>query len=168
MNANHHEGVRLAALGISVIRIERGGKRPLEPSWLPFTKVPRTIEQARRDFTPPSNIAIVTGPVSGLVGVDCDSEEAERWALNNLPASQMMVRTPGGGLHLYYRYPVGCGIRCSVKHHDLAIDVRASGGYLLCPKSCDKHGTPYQWVQGPPRTQLLRELPTFDSAWLGQ
>ena len=168
MNVAQHEAVRLAALGISVIRVARGQKCPLEQSWIPFTERPRTVDEARRDFSSASNIAIVTGSVSGLVGVDCDSDKAEQWAQTNLPPSQMMVRTPGGGLHIYYRYPPGSDVRCAVKRLGIALDVRATRGYLLCPDSSDSHGAPYHWVHGPPTEQMLGGLPTFDPNWLAQ
>lgn len=167
MTSTQEVAVSLAALGISVIRIAPGRKFPIEHSWLPFTERPRTTAEARREFSTPCNIAIVTGPVSGLVGVDCDSGEAELWALSNLPASRMMVRTPSGGLHLYYRYPQDGDVGCAVKRRGMAIDIRANRGYLLCPDSQNASGRPYQWVHGAPTESLLAGLPRFQLDWMG-
>lgn len=77
---------------------------------------------------------------SGVFGVDLDvPSEAGRftgedvWTRAELPTSPMMVRTPGGGLHHYWRQPQGQALTVHKRVHGLPIDVRAVGGHLFAP-----------------------------------
>jgi hypothetical protein len=109
-----------------------------------------------------------TGAVSGLLVVDIDAksetealtlvEELRRQIGGRLPAC-WMVKTPRGGLHLYFAMPPGAelGNRVSMIA-TLAgkIDVRGDGGYVILPLSrrfgaqarkegCD--GVAYAWSE---------------------
>src|SRR5688572_9324631 len=74
------------------------GKVPVVP-WLGFQREHPTDAQLASWFTPgrPRNLAIITGEISGVVVVDCDSPEAEAYASANLPATPMATRTGSGG-----------------------------------------------------------------------
>ena len=68
-----------------------------------------------------------------------------------LPVS-LAVRTPSGGVHVYYRMPDGepIGNKGNLPDH---VDVRGLGGYTILPPSyCDgdaKNATgPYRWLRG--------------------
>ena len=74
-----------------------------------------------------------------------------------LPAS-LAVRTPSGGVHLYFQMPAGepIGNRGNLPDH---IDVRGLGGYTIVPPShCDgdeKNATgPYRWLRGDTSTPI--------------
>lgn len=68
-----------------------------------------------------------------------------------LPVS-LAVRTPSGGVHVYYRMPAGepIGNKGNLPDH---VDVRGLGGYTIVPPSyCDGDGKnatgPYRWLRG--------------------
>ncbi len=91
-----------------------------------------------------NNIAIVTGPVSGLIVLDADSIETVEWCEANLPRTPT-VRT-ARGRHYYFRYRPG--LRNSVNVNGLKLDMRADGGYVVAPPSVHESGVEYQWEEG--------------------
>jgi hypothetical protein len=110
------------------------------------------------------NVAIATGP-SGLVVLDLDvikpgdpPAPPDPWkatpgirdgqdvlavlaehAGQELPGDTFTVATPSGGLHLYYRAPVGAVLRNTEGDRGAGlgwkIDTRAHGGYVVAPGS---------------------------------
>jgi len=74
----------------------------------------------------------------------------------------LAVRTPSGGVHVYYRMPEGApiGNRGNLPQH---IDVRGKGGYVVVPPSiCDgdekNAAGPYRWLRGNADAPVI-ELP---------
>jgi len=113
---------------------------------------------------PFSNIGIVTGMVSSLVVVDCDSEKATDHWTGNFPESPIVVETGRGGSHHYYRMPLGKPLRSRIKLFSQAIDLRGEGGYVVAPPSIHPNGRQYRWhAEG---ELLSGELPVFDRDWL--
>ncbi|MFC6158903.1 bifunctional DNA primase/polymerase [Kribbella jiaozuonensis] len=101
---------------------------------------------------PGGQLAIRTGTVSGLVGVDVDPAHGGGHSLSALMADQLVprtlhVHTGSGGLHLYYRHP-GQHIASRPMPNRPGIDIKADGGYLVFPPSIH-HRThrPYVWGQ---------------------
>lgn len=89
-------------------------------------------------------VGIVTGPLSGILVLDVDGPEGEAELKKHGHPITPMVRTAGGGLHLYFRHPnteVRTGIRVAP-----GLDVKASGGYVVAPPSIGPNGKPYEWV----------------------
>jgi hypothetical protein len=109
----------------------------------------------------PYNIGLATGP-SGLCVIDLDTCKpgetippeyarqnatsgedvlaiAAEQAGQELPGDTLTVRTPSGGLHLYYAAPTGAELRKTEgdRGHGLGwkIDTRAWGGYMVAPGS---------------------------------
>jgi hypothetical protein len=84
---------------------------------------------------PGANIGMPTGKRSGVFVLDVDDLgalaelEAE---IGKLPAT-WTVRTPSGGLHLYFRHVEG--VTNSPGALPDGIDVRGEGGYVLVPPS---------------------------------
>ncbi len=82
----------------------------------------------------------------------------------------LRVRTPSGGLHVWYRKPdVGPSLRCSTGSSPKValawqVDVRATGGYIVAPTTRTSQGT-YQPV-GP--TRLPAPLPDWLHAELAR
>lgn len=112
------------------------------------------------------NIGVITGAVSNLVVVDCDSPEAVAWADARLPQTPWRVRTSKGE-HRGYRHPgvpVGNKVRIDAGDPAIKIDVRGDGAYVVAPGSEHASGTRYEWVGEPPS---IDALPVFDLAWLG-
>jgi hypothetical protein len=99
---------------------------------------------------PGGQLAIRTGTVSGLVGVDVDPGHGGDRSMHSLIELDLVprtlhVHTGSGGLHLYYRHP-GQHIGSRPMPNRPGIDIKADGGYLVLPPSIH-HRThrPYQW-----------------------
>jgi hypothetical protein len=162
----------LAELGLSLIPILQGEKKPALPSWAPYQKQAATPETIRQWFTGTKNtFGVVTGEVSGLVVVDCDSTEAIQWAQDNLPSTPFVVKT-GKGQHWYYKHP-GTKItnRARIKTGlvGLELDLRGDGGYVLAPGAKHPSGATYTVIAG---KELLEDrigfggLPVFNPEWI--
>ncbi len=146
----------------------RIGKIPTLPSWKGL-QTERPSESDIRswfDCGHLRNIGIVTGAISDLVVVDCDSPEAIAWADARLPATPWRSRT-GKGEHRGYRHP-GAAVKNSVRIDTgdpaVKIDVRGDGGYVVAPGSVHANGTPYEWLVEPPSSRDA--LPVFNLTWL--
>ncbi len=129
------------------------------------------------------NIGLATGP-SGLCVIDLDTlkpgeEVPAAWAAHGaacgedvlaivaeqagqpLPGDTLTVRTPSGGLHLYYRVPDGVTLRKTEGDRGAGlgwkIDTRAWGGYMVAPGSQTGDGVYEYLFDGP-----IADMP----AWL--
>lgn len=99
-----------------------------------------------------AGVGIATGRESNIVVVDLDIKHdgIERFKdlqkrLGRVPPT-VTVKTPTGGLHLYFKYPTDCDIGnraalCGIK----GIDVRGEGGYVVAPPSEHPDGGRYEW-----------------------
>jgi Bifunctional DNA primase/polymerase, N-terminal len=144
--------VEAARRGWAVFPCRPGDKRPAVPDW--EHRACSDPERVGRHW--PSgrhNIGIACGP-SGLVVVDLDTHSPlpddwrlpgvhdgrdvlallAEWAGQPWPVTYT-VKTPTGGLHLYYTAPDGPEIRNSAGKIGPLIDVRAGGGYVLAAGS---------------------------------
>ncbi|NLX95981.1 MAG: DUF3987 domain-containing protein [Rhodopirellula sp.] len=94
------------------------------------------------------NIGIATGPASRIWALDLDGEEGRRSfffdvAKGDIP-NTLRVNTPGGGLHLFFRWN-GVEIKNRSKIDGKPIDVRGAGGYVVAPPSVHPNGKRYTW-----------------------
>ena len=147
-----HAALVYVARGWSVIPIERHGKRPLV-SWLEFQSrlaAPDEIEGWFQRW-PDSNIALVTGRLSGLVVLDVDSGHGGAASLSQLESEEgplprtVEAVTGGGGRHLYFSHPgVPVANRVGVRP---GIDVRGDGGCVVAPPSVHSSGRRYAWAR---------------------
>ena len=133
---------QLADAGIPVFACVPGGKRPLPGSrgFLDAITNPTLIESWWRRV-PMANLAIPTGQSSGLMVVDVDVHAVNGFhALRRareaglLPVPLAVVRTPSGGMHLYYPADPGIEQR-SWQAARAGIDFRGDGGYIITPSS---------------------------------
>ena len=121
---------------------------------------------------PETNVGIRTGEISRLVVVDIDlhSEEANGLAsvaelrrqgfelpTGNEKRGCGVVRTPTGGMHLYYALPEGVALKNSTSLLAPGIDTRGEGGYVVAPPSRTPAGS-YTWEQYP---AILTEAPEW-------
>jgi len=83
---------------------------------------------------PIANVAIVTGPVSGISVVDVDSEEARDSIEEHMPDSLITptCQTPRGGWHYYFQSENGLGNAGGFLEK---CDFRGEGGYIIAPPS---------------------------------
>lgn len=93
---------------------------------------------------PGANIGIVTGKISGITVIDCDSANAVAWIEEQLPDSFLcpIVSTPRGGRHYWLGYTPELRTGAHVLP---GIDIRNDGGYVLAPPSMVPRGV-YSWV----------------------
>lgn len=138
----------LCGRGWSIIPLRYRDKKPALPSWTAFQRRRPTYQEIEQWFGPSPlyNIGIVTGAVSGIFVVDCDSPAALAWANANLPPCDMRVRT-AKGLHLYYPYSgerhIKNKVRVKVDGKPIEIDIRADGGFVVAPGSTHPTGHVY-------------------------
>lgn len=155
------------ARGWSVIPIRRADKRPLI-RWEEFQHRRPAPEEVRGWYGqwPEANIAIVTGPVSGLVVVDVDPGHGGQDSLDELErrhgALPLTVEalTGGGGRHIYFcSPPVPVGNRAGIVP---GIDLRGAGGYVVAPPSLHASGRRYAWeVSHHPDEVALAPMPDW-------
>ena len=112
---------------------------------------------------PKANVAIVTGPESGLVVVDIDprnggddsKKKLER--LGNFPTTPTAF-TGGGGEHIFLQHP-GNGKKIKTKGGlggYSGIDQKGDGGYVVAPPSLHVSGERYSWKINPDKTSLAK------------
>jgi len=151
--------------GLSVVPSSPIDKRP-KVAWKQFqNRLPthEEWEQWHDQLGDNYNIGIVTGALSGVVVVDCDSENSAEWALRNLPPTTIYSRT-GRGYHIWFKHP---GVKVKTKAFVReGIDVRGDGGFIVVPPSWHAgSGRNYQWNTGidcqPYNDQLWNELETY-------
>lgn len=102
-------------------------------------------------------LAIITGEVSKLVVVDCESLEDARWFYTTFGKSPSLVRTRRG-VHLYFQHP-GWRVKNAV-HVRGKYDIRGDGGLVIAPPSPNR-----QWIDGYTLWHQ-DELPLFQAEWL--
>jgi hypothetical protein len=103
---------------------------------------------------PKANVAVVTGPDSGLFAIDVDDRNDGDRTLaylerknGKLPRT-LTARSGGGGLHLYFKFEPGIRSRSSALGPGL--DVKGAGGFIIAAPSLHQSGRRYQWVSRAP------------------
>jgi hypothetical protein len=159
----YHFATEYCERGWSVIPL--AGKRPTLASWKEYQSRRATEDELRAWFGDKSaNVGIITGRISGLVVVDCDSPADAEWWLKTYPQSPLIVHTGGGGVHIYYQMLREVEVRNRTKLCGRAIDLRADGGYVVAPASIHPSGRLYTWASF--GDYSLDEVPVFDPAWV--
>jgi len=137
-----------AGRGFSVIPI-KPDKKPYIP-WTEYQTRPPAPEMIRQWWgeCPGAMIGIVTGEISGVFVIDCDSEEAYQKIQDLLPDDFItcIAKTPRG-YHLYFVYPAGEHIGNAAGILP-GVDVRGQGGYIIAPPSVNGTGKAYAWLDG--------------------
>ena len=143
---------------------ESPGKHPLPFDGLKAATNDKAQHAKWWKANPQANLATLTGEESGIVVVDIDKDKGGFDTLSEIEEQYgrfpetWEVRTGGGGIHLYFRYPAGeqIGSRNGWKK---GIDIKADGGYVLAPPSNHVQGI-YQWEAGcSPRDRELADVP---------
>ena len=146
--------------GFAIIPIEPKGKRPYAPltphglnDWFDDPEDARKLWSMYPDL----NVAIVCGtPSHGTITIDADEDDEEGthgldtlsdWedVHGELPATATAI-TGRGGLHYLYRTG-RTNIRPSV-NHELGVDIRSDGSYIVAPPSVHPNGNCYRWMDG--------------------
>jgi len=121
-------------------------KRPVLYGWDEYKKRRPTKEEITGWFTenPDANIAIITGEVSGVVVMDLDSSDAEKYANEKGGFGDTPRVITGRGSQVYLRRP-GFPVRNS-SNRELKIDMRGDGGYVVAPPSIHGSSRQYRWT----------------------
>lgn len=132
------------------------GKRPLV-RWTRYQEH-RPAESTLRGWMvkhPAANVGLITGTLSGLTVIDCDDPKRALEGLEmEYGPTSFAVRTPRGGIHLYYRYN---GER-NAQGFAPSIDIRGQGGLIIAPGSANMAtGKPYDIIKG--TLEDLKSLP---------
>ncbi len=90
---------------------------------------------------------MLTGKLSGITVVDIDDPTLAKEAIKRFGEPLIIVATPSGGQHLYYRHS-GEKCRNLRKGDGVAIDIKGQGGYVLVPPSRGANGKSYAFVRG--------------------
>jgi putative DNA primase/helicase len=156
-------------------------KHPLSPNGLKDASTdPGTIRGWLTRW-PDANLGIATGAASGLLVIDVDPRHGGDVALDDLLAvhgplpETVEALTGGGGRHIYFKDGSGT-VRNSAGKLGPGLDVRGTGGYVVCPPSDHISGRRYAWelssdpgevpvAEAPPwLLALLQEAPPVASA----
>ncbi len=137
--------------GFSVIPV-RPDKKP-HIQWLEFQMRKATPDEIISWWAkwPNAMVGIVTGKLSGILAIDCDSGNGYMQIQEHLRDSLVIptANTPRGGKHLYFAYPADEGMPISVGTGLIpTVDFRGEGGYIIAPPSRNGNGHAYAWLDG--------------------
>ncbi len=143
---------RLALRGLAVFPLAEGTKIPVLGSSGVLDAVAHCdVARARWNKYPRGNIAVATGPKSNFWALDIDPRSGGNYSLaklirrNGKLPSTVAVRTPSGGVHMWWKWS-GIDIRNSAGKVGRGIDVRGDGGYVIAPPSMLRNGRSYRWI----------------------
>jgi hypothetical protein len=150
--------------GLSVIPL-LDDKKPARP-WAKFQDERPKLSDIVSWASDPNvcNLGIVTGQISNLCVIDCDSRPSAEWFHTTHGGSPVMVRTKRG-VHFYFRHPDERVQNASgIESGGHSYDVRGDGGFVVAPPSLHSEGE-YQWVK-----PLIwpADLPRFNTDWRPQ
>ena len=139
--------------GWSVVPQLPGEKKPCI-RWKPYqTRLPTVAEmQAWWDRWPDAGIAVVLGPISNLLAVDVDGEDAHRALVQRLGRVPQTARSISGSgkphrYHLFFSHP-GATTNAKYCPWHPNLEFRGHGGIVVLPPSRHKSGGHYRWGDG--------------------
>ena len=161
-------------LGFRVFPCESDGKTPLSAAAPRGCKDSTLYTDQARDWWeqyPTANIGIHAG--NDVIIIDLDTKNgkdgvADAEKVTGKPIADLMegcpcVRTPTGGLHLYYRCPSNVKFKATSGLGETGgIDIRTGNTYVVAPPSRLADGGVYTWINQPVR---VRDLPPLPETW---
>lgn len=157
-------------LKISVLPLVRNHKKPSGESWKDYqSRYPSALEVMG---WPEGNIGIVTGSISGLVIVDCESKSDAKWFWENRGQTTAIVETPRG-IHFYFQHPrepIMNAQKVKDENGKTRYDIRGDGGYVVAPPShVEKQDGvlvtgDYRWRESKELVNV-ESLPVFKPEW---
>lgn len=146
-------------MGFSLLPV-KADKRP-QGEWERYQA--RRPARADRESWGSHGIGIVTGAISGIVVVDCESLNDTLWFMRTMGTTPAIVETRRG-FHLYFLHP-GKPVKNAQRIRDEAgisrYDVRGDGGYVVAPPTEHAEGR-YFWFEDPPPKRFW---PVFNPDW---
>jgi hypothetical protein len=143
-----------SALNLSVIPVRPDNKKPY-CKWAEFQTKNADRNQITEWFKEYQDamIAIVTGKLSGVMVIDCDSEPAYQGIKASLPGIKTWEAKSPRGYHLYFKYPHDKEVNNSASIIN-DVDIRGEGGYIIASPSINKEGKEYSWITSPDKCDL--------------
>lgn len=148
--------------GISVMPILQDKKPPF--AWKKYQyELPSKAQIA--EWAGQFEIGIITGKLSNLAVIDCESKEDAEWFAKKHDLNPRLVVQTRRGYHFYYKWTEGVGNAAGVQDETgrPRYDVRGEGGFVVAPPSVIK-GHKYDTVV----TRGFDKLPVlqpFDPRW---
>lgn len=145
---------RLLVGGVNPIPILPSSKRPAV-AWKDFQDAPlieRSADELDRwlcswwDGTD-YGVGAITGAVSGIVVVDIDDDDAAD-LVHGVGGHDTVTAKTSKGSHLWFAHPGGHRPN-RTRIGGVGLDVRADGGYVVCPPSLHPSGFEYTWETSP-------------------
>ncbi len=155
------EALKLHALGWSIIPVGKD-KRPLL-AWKEFQERVSTIDEIKLWFStwPDANIAVVTGPISGIVVLDIDAKHNRSIKEFQIPPT-IISKTGGGGSHVFFKYPGKLVPNSNGSLLGVGVDIKGDAGYAILPPSSHASGNNYAWQElCAPGEMELGEIPEW-------
>jgi len=129
------------------------GKHPRTATGSHSASTNQKIIRAWWERWPDANIAIATGPGSGIIALDVDGEkgQASLKALGEIPDTLRVLTGRTGasgertGFHLYFVCPAGVTLSNQPGLLGVGLDIRAAGAYIVAPPSLHTSGLYYEW-----------------------
>jgi hypothetical protein len=157
---------RLVAHELSLVVLAPRSKEPPARSSWTSAQVTRprlpTLQAQLEAQGDEAGLAIVCGPVSGIVAVDLDDDSAVAWAQKHLPETPWRTKT-GRGEHWFYRLPDGWTPPTGPLPYKGQL--QSAGRYVVAPGSIHPAtGRVYEALGDWTRTKS--ELQNFRNEWL--
>jgi hypothetical protein len=131
--------------GFTVIPIEYRGKRPTV-NWLTYVERKPTQDELDLWFSKPANVAILTGKLSGVCGLDIDDEQTfnELCSVENFIDQNGLICKTGKGFHIYFK-PAEWERTWTFRKNGLTHHVKYESSVLVAPPSVHPSGREYAW-----------------------
>ena len=140
-------------LGLSVIPVKQDKKPFLK--WEKYQTEQASDSDIEGWFSKNKNamVAIVTGKLSGVMVVDCDTEQAYQEIQASLPDTlETWVSKSPRGYHIYFKYPDKPVTNATSIIDN--VDIRGEGGYIIASPSINGDGIAYSWLISPDQCKL--------------
>ena len=155
---------RLHDEGLSLIPLEPGTKEPattwreLQNERMPLSRLLQHVQRLGLD----AGLAIICGPISGVIVADLDDNTAVQWAKLHLPPTPWRTKTDRGE-HWFYRHPAG-DVVIDTSNPPWKGQLQGERRYVVAPGSMHPDGGEYEALGdwGQPRDAL----PVFEARWL--
>jgi putative DNA primase/helicase len=139
--------------GVNVVPLKPNDKRPAI-DWKPL-QAGRLIERDwdwldrwLMSWWRSHGVGALTGEVSGIVVVDVDDDGARDLVERTCGWPETVTVRTSKGWHLWFAHPGG-RLPNRARVGDVGLDVRADGGFVVCPPSVHPSGHVYVWERSP-------------------
>jgi Bifunctional DNA primase/polymerase, N-terminal len=147
------EALALLKQGWSVIPQHAGQKKPAV-RWAAFQEHRPSAQNLRNwlETWPDAGLAVVLGPVSDLLVIDVDGDEAYAALIERLGSEPLAPKSLSGSrasnrFHLFFKHPP-LKTRAKQTPWHSKLEFRGKGGVVVIPPSLHKSGYRYAWAQG--------------------